>query len=116
MKYNSITAFVPSGKDFQKSKELFLELGFCINWEADDYVGFENNGCSFVLQNYDNKEFAENFMMSVKVGDLHGFWNEVSSLGLQEKFGVKITPPKQFPWGREVNLIDPAGVCWHFTE
>ncbi len=116
MKYNSIEAFVPSGADFQKSRELFLELGFSINWEYDDVIGFENNGCKFILQKNDDKSFAENYMMNVKVDDLDGFWEEISALNLTEKFGVKINPPKNFPWGREVNLIDIAGVCWHFSE
>jgi hypothetical protein len=116
MKFNSIAAFVPSGKNFQKSKQLFLELGFNILWEANDYIGFENNGCRFILQNFNNKEFAENFMMSVKVENLDEFWEDVDKLNLPEKFGVKINPPQQFPWGREVNMIDIAGVCWHFSE
>ncbi len=116
MKYNSIEAFVPAGNNFKKSRQLFLELGFKIIWETDDYVGFENNSCKFILQGNDNKEFAENFMMSVKVGDLDVFWGEISALSLPEKFGVKLNAPKDFPWGREVNLIDIAGVCWHFAE
>ena len=116
MKYNSIEAFVPSGADFQKSRELFLELGFTISWESNDLAGFENGGCKFILQKYDAKEFAENFMMSVKVADLDEFWREVSALNLPKKFGVKLQEPKNFPWGREVNLIDIAGVCWHFAE
>ncbi len=116
MKYNSIEAFVPSGKDFQKSLELFLELGFSINWETEDFAGFENGDCKFILQKFDNKEFAENFMMSVKVTDLNEFWREVSALNLPEKFGVKLNEPQDFPWGREINLIDIAGVCWHFAE
>jgi hypothetical protein len=30
---------------------------------------------------------------------------------------VKAQEPRDFPWGlREVHLIDPAGVCWHFAE
>lgn len=116
MKYNSIEAFVPSGKDFQASRQLFLELGFNITWEADDYIGFENNGCRFVLQRYESKEFAENFMLSVTVDNLDEFWQEVNKLKLVEKYPIKFTPPKNFPWGREVNMIDIAGVCWHFTE
>ena len=116
MKYNSIEAFVPSGADFVKSRELFLELGFTINWETADLAGFENDGCKFILQKYDSKEFAENFMMSVKVADLDEFWREVSALNLTEKYGVKLQEPKNFPWGREVNLIDIAGVCWHFSQ
>jgi hypothetical protein len=116
MKYNSIEAFVPSGKDFQSSRQLFLELGFSIVWEVADLVGFENNGCKFILQKYDEKSFAENFMMSVKIDDLDEFWQKISKLNLPEKFGVKLNAPTNFPWGREVNMIDIAGVCWHFAE
>ena len=114
--YNSIEAFVPSGNDFQKSRQLFLELGFTINWETGDYIGFENNGCGFILQNYDVKEFAENFMLSVKITNLDEFWQKISALDLPKKFGIKLNPPTNFPWGREVNMIDIAGVCWHFAE
>ncbi|MGC2235117.1 MAG: hypothetical protein WA584_03080 [Pyrinomonadaceae bacterium] len=115
-KYNSIEAFVPSGSDFQASKQLFLELGFSITWENGDYVGFENNGCRFILQNYNDKHFAENLMISVKVDDLDEFWREISEKDLAAKFGVKLKEPTDFPWGREVNLIDIAGVCWHFVQ
>lgn len=116
MKYNSIEAFIPSGSDFQASKQLFLELGFSITWDSGDYVGFENNGCKFILQNYDDKHFAENLMISVKVDDLDEFWREISEKDLTAKFGVKLKEPTDFPWGREVNLIDIAGVCWHFVQ
>ena len=27
--------------------------------------------------------------------------------------GVKLPSPTQFPWGREIHIIDPGGVCWH---
>ena len=116
MKYNSIEAFVPSGSDFQASRLLFLELGFNIVWETNDYIGFENSGCKFILQNFAAKEFADNFMMSVKVDDLDDFWKKISGKNLTEKFGVKLKEPTDFPWGREVNLIDIAGVCWHFGQ
>lgn len=116
MKYNSIEPFVPSGKDFQKSRELFLELGFSINWETNDLIGFENNDSRFILQKFDSKEFAENFMLSVKVENLDEFWREICEKNLPEKFSVKLKEPTNFPWGREVNMIDIAGVCWHFAE
>ena len=116
MKYNSIEAFVPSGSDFQSSRQLFLELGFNITWENGDYIGFENNGCRFIMQNYEAKEFAENFMLSVKVDNLDEFWRKVSEKNLPEKFGVKLSKPTVVPWGREANMIDIAGVCWHFAE
>ena len=116
MKYNSIEAFVPSGSDFPAARQLFLELGFSIVWEAADYVGFENNGCRFILQNYNDKAFAENLMMRVTVDDLDEFWQKISEKDLPAKFSVKLSEPTNFPWGREVNLIDIAGVCWHFAS
>jgi len=116
MKYNSIEVFVPSGSDFQASKQLFLELGFNIVWENGDYVGFENNGCKFILQNYNDKHFAENLMISAEVDDLDDFYGKISEKNLTAKFGVKLREPTDFPWGREVNLIDIAGVCWHFKQ
>ena len=50
MKFLSLQPFVPSGSNFEASKQLFLELGFNIRWDGGDYVGFENNGCKFILQ------------------------------------------------------------------
>ncbi len=100
MKYNSIEAFVPSGSDFQSSRQLFLELGFNVVWETNDFVRFENNDCRFILQNYDVKAFAENFMMHVTVDDLDGFWLKISEKDLPAKFGVNLREPTDFPVGQ----------------
>jgi predicted lactoylglutathione lyase len=116
MQFLSLEPFVPSGKDFEKSKQLFQELGFTITWDAGGYAGFEKDGCKFILQNFNNKEFAENFMISVKINNAEEFWKEVTGKGLAEKFGVRIGAPAQQPYGKEVNIIDIAGVCWHFVE
>ena len=43
MNYLSLEPFVPSGNNFEGSKNL-PELGFTVTWGAGDYVGFENNG------------------------------------------------------------------------
>ena len=116
MKFLSLEPFVPSGKEFQKSKELFQALGFKINWDAGDYVGFQRDDSKFILQNYASKEFAENFMINVKVSSADEFWTEVKEKKLPEKFGIKLGNPANQPYGREVNIIDIAGVCWHFVE
>jgi hypothetical protein len=65
MQFLSLQPFVPSGSNFEGSKQLFIELGFTITWDAGDYVGFDRDGCKFILQKFDNKEFAENFMINV---------------------------------------------------
>lgn len=116
MKFLSLEPFVPSGSNFEGSKQFFLELGFQINWEVDGYIGFQRDECRFVLQRFDNVPFAENFMLSVKVSDVEEFRASVIDKQLPEKYGIRIGKITQMPYGREVNVIDLAGVCWHFVE
>ena len=116
MEFLSLEPFVPSGSNFESSKQFFVELGFKINWDAGEYIGFERDGCKFILQKFNNKEFAENFMISVKVSNAEEFWNQVNEKQLPQKFGIRLGKPTVMPYGKEVNIIDLAGVCWHFVE
>ena len=116
MKFLTLQPFVPSGKNFEGSKSFFSELGFSISWDAGDYVGFEKDGCRFILQKFDNKDFAENFMITVAVENADTFRQEVIDKKLPEKFGIQISTVSNQPYGREVNIIDLAGVCWHFVQ
>jgi hypothetical protein len=116
MKILSLEPFVPSGNNFESSKQFFQELGFHINWEADGYIGFECDGCRFILQHFDKTEFAQNFMLSVKVSNVEEFRKGVLDKKLPEKYGIRIGQITQQPYGKEVNIIDIAGVCWHFVE
>jgi predicted lactoylglutathione lyase len=116
MKFLSLEPFVPSGSNFEGSKQFFRELGFNTNWDAGDYTGFERDGCKFILQKYSNKDFAENFMISVVVTNVDEFRKEVIEKQLPQKFGIRIGEASDMPYGREVNIIDLAGVCWHFVQ
>jgi hypothetical protein len=116
MKFLSLQPFVPSGKDFEAAKDFFQQLGFSVRWDAGDYVSFEKDGCRFILQKFNNKEFAENFMITVGVTDADEFRKEVIEKKLPEKFGIKIGEASMQPYGKEVNIIDNAGVCWHFVQ
>jgi hypothetical protein len=116
MKFISLEPFVPSGENFAGSKLLFQELGFKMNWDAGDYVGFERDSCKFILQRYNNKHFAENLMISVRIDNAEEFWKEVNEKQLTKKYGIRVGQPTEQPYGKEVNIIDMAGVCWHFVE
>lgn len=105
-----------SGSNFEGSKNLFQELGFGINWDAGDYVGVQRDDCRFILQKFNNKEFAENFMISIRVTNVDEFWTEIDEKRLAEKFAIRVGSPVNQPYGREVNIIDLAGVCWHFVQ
>ncbi|MDB5252771.1 MAG: hypothetical protein JWP27_1940 [Flaviaesturariibacter sp.] len=116
MKFLSLEPFIPSGPDFESACSLFLALGFSISWEGGGYAGFQNGACRFILQQYDNPSFAGNFMVSVQVDDAADFYKMVVEKSLVETHGIRINPPTQQPYGLEVNLIDRAGVCWHFVQ
>ena len=113
----SLLPFVPSGADYDGARRLFVELGFEETWESDGLAGFRNGGAQFILQKFDDDAFAGNFMVRLNVANLDAWWEAVSKKSLEKTHpGFRINPPKDFPWGREVNFIDPAGVCWHVGE
>ena len=116
MKFLALQPFVPSGRDFDSSKKFFSDLGFDIRWDAGDYVAFDKDGCRFILQKFDNKEFAENFMITVNVTSAEEFRKMVLDKKLPETYGIRIGEVTEESYGKEVNIIDLAGVCWHFVE
>jgi hypothetical protein len=116
MKFLSLTPFVPSGTKYEESKQLFQELGFTLGWDSGGMAGFSADSCSFILQKFDRKEFAENFMLSVRVNSAEEFRSMVLEKKLPERFGIRIGAITPQPYGKEVNIIDIAGVCWHFVE
>ena len=116
MRLLSLEPFIPSGSDFGKSKALFQELGFEIKWDAGGYTGFEKDGCSFILQNYHNEEFANNLMISVGIDDVASFRESLIATGITTRFNIRIGEITNQPYGKELNMIDLAGVCWHFVQ
>ncbi|CAO3420822.1 VOC family protein [Azospirillum doebereinerae] len=116
----AMRAFVPS-KDFAESQRFYTALGFQVRpvgeGIAHAQLGEGAGAFSFLLQDFYVKEFAENLMMQVLVGDLDRWWEHIESLALGERFGVTAPqPPKTEPWGMRVAYVwDPAGVLWHIT-
>ena len=56
-------------------------------------------------------------MITLEVTDLDAYWAELQGKDLAQAFaGVRLRPPTQFPWGREIHIIDPGGVCWHVRQ
>lgn len=109
--------FVPSGPDFTRSLEFFNALGFETLWRHPGLVGLRFGGAYFLLQEADVPEWQKNQMIVFDVMDLNSYWSELEALDLTGRFpGVKIQPPTVFPWGREIHIIDPAGVCWHVRQ
>lgn len=109
--------FVPSGPAFAKSVEFFKALSFQVLWQHDGLAALQFDAAFFLLQEIDIPEWQKNQMIVIEVSDLDSYWTELESKNLPDVFpGVKLRPPTDFPWGREVHIVDPAGVCWHIRS
>jgi hypothetical protein len=49
----ALLPFVPAGKDFERSRALFRELGFGELWANGGYVGLRCGEARFILQDLD---------------------------------------------------------------
>jgi hypothetical protein len=86
-------------------------------WQHDGLAGLRFGGASFLLQDIDVPEWQANQTITFEVTDLDAYWSELEVKGLETAFpGVKLRPRTQFPWGREIHIIDPGGVCWHVRQ
>ncbi len=109
--------FVPSGRDFRLSVRFFRELGFEKLWEQDGLAGLRYGAAYFMLQDIDVPEWQKNQMLTLEVDDLDLFWSELDRKRLDQSFsGIRLKSPADYPWGREVHIVDPAGVCWHVRQ
>ncbi len=108
--------FVPS-KDFAASKRFYEEIGFTKLLDGEVAI-FAIGSSSFVLQDFFEKAWAENFMMQLMVDDLDAWWAHLEALDLPAKFNVPAPrPPAVQPWGlRIAYVVDPSGVLWHVAE
>jgi hypothetical protein len=109
--------FVPSGPQFARSLEFFAALGFDKVWQDGGLAGLRFSGAYFILQDIDVPEWQKNQMIAFEVPELDVYWSELEAKDLAKSFpGVKLRPPTQFPWGCEIHIIDPGGVCWHVRQ
>ena len=47
-------------KNFQVSKDFYLDMGFAINWESSNLIQFEFTGCQFYLQDFYEPTLCDN--------------------------------------------------------
>ena len=114
---SALYPFVPSGADFAAALSFFGEIGFETAWRRDGLAGLRFGEAYFMLQDIDVPEWQKNQMITFEVDDLETYWSEIEAKDLGGKFaGVRLRPPTDFPWGREIHIVDPAGVCWHVRQ
>jgi uncharacterized glyoxalase superfamily protein PhnB len=112
-----LRTFVPA-RDFLLSERFYQRLGFS-SLRIDDKVRSMKTGSfSFLLQDFYQKDWAENTMMQLLVRNTDDWWRRIDSETLVADFGIRPpTPPALQPWNMKVGFIwDPSGVLWHIAE
>lgn len=111
-----LKAFIPA-KNFELSKQFYQDMGFTLASDTDGVAYFHHGNVSFLLQNFYNKELAENLMLHLLVESVDAWWAKIQESNIAQKYGVNALPPEQRPWGmRDFVLIDPSGVLWRVAE
>jgi catechol 2,3-dioxygenase-like lactoylglutathione lyase family enzyme len=111
-----IKAFLPS-RDFDLSKRFYVDLGFKLAWSSEDLAYLHADRSSFLLSKFYNKEFAENLMMHLLVEDVEAWWQHTQDQQMGQRYGVRVNPPEDRPWGiRDFTIDDPAGVLWRIGQ
>jgi catechol 2,3-dioxygenase-like lactoylglutathione lyase family enzyme len=112
----SIRPFI-GAKDFELSRKFYRDLGFEEKVLFPDMSLFRTGGLAFYLQDAYVKDWVDNSMIFLEVGDVDGYWKELQALNLPDRYkGARLTPIRKFDWGRECYLHDPSGILWHFGE
>lgn len=112
----SARPFLPS-VDMAKSKAFYEALGFKKLLDSEVVI-FGIGATSFILTNFHDENFENNYMMQLMVGDLDAWWAHIVSLDLPSKFELSVLkPPEMQPWGLRIAYIaDPSGVLWHIAQ
>jgi hypothetical protein len=112
----SIRPFI-GAKNFELSRSFYLDLGFIESVLSDNMSYFRTDGLGFYLQDAYVQDWVDNSMIFMEVDDVSRFWKELLALDLTSRYdGVKLTPIREYDWGRECFLHDPSGILWHFGE
>lgn len=113
----SLRCFVPA-KDFATSRQFYAALGFEEAWCDGKLALMQLGNCSFFLQDYFVKEWAENSMLDLRVANADELWRFLEGLRLSERFpGVRLGAPHDDAAGiRRGHFVDPSGVLWHFSQ
>lgn len=112
----SIRPFI-GAKNFEISRNFYWDMGFQERVISVDMSLFITEGLGFYLQDAYVKDWIDNTMVFMEVDDVERHWNNLLMLNLTQKYeGVRLTPIRNYDWGRECFVHDPSGILWHFGE
>lgn len=86
---------------------------------SDEYgvADFHHGSCSFLLQDFYEKPFADNLMMHLLVEDIHSWHKQVLASKVVSELGLNVSEVIEQPWGMlDFVLHDPSGVLWRVGQ
>jgi catechol 2,3-dioxygenase-like lactoylglutathione lyase family enzyme len=111
----SIRAFI-GAKDYEISRAFYRDLGFEEKVISDKMSLFLIDKFSFYLQDYYVKDWVDNSMIFLEVGDVEEYYSFLQGLELDKRYAnISLVPLQENEWGKECLLVDPSGVLWHFA-
>jgi catechol 2,3-dioxygenase-like lactoylglutathione lyase family enzyme len=115
-KFKSIRPFI-GAEDFRVARNFYKDLGFQESELFHNMSYFSQQEFGFYLQDAYVKDWIDNSMIFMEVANVDQYWNELMALDLPGKYkGVRLTPVRHEPWGKQCFLHDPSGILWHFGE
>jgi hypothetical protein len=104
-------------RNFEISTRFYGDLGFRPQVLIPDRLIEMHLGTySFMLQNYYVQQWADNFVIHMRVSDLVRWWDHIVALDLPSRYGVRILPPQDEGWAPVAGVIDPSGVLWRIAQ
>ena len=115
-KAKSIRPFIGS-KNFELSRNFYRDLGFTESILFPNMSLFKIDGLGFYLQDAYVQDWVDNSMIFLEVEDVDRYWKELTGLDLTSKYeGIKLSPIREYDWGKECFMHDPSGILWHIGE
>ena len=112
----SIRPFV-GAKNFEQSRNFYRDLGFKESILFNNMSYFKTDHVGFYLQDAYVQDWVDNSMIFLEVEDVDRYWKDLLALNLTSKYaGVKLTPIREYDWGKECYMHDPSGILWHIGE
>ncbi|MEC3876197.1 VOC family protein [Chryseobacterium salviniae] len=106
----SIRPFVGS-KNFETSRKFYKDLGFEEVVLEPKLSLFQWKEVAFYLQDAYVKDWIDNTMLFIEVENADEFQSHLQNLNLPDQYeGVRLSPVKTMPWGKECFLHDPCGI------
>ena len=114
---SDIKVYVPA-INFSHCHAFYEALGWKTNWNHSGLAEMELGGVRFFLQDYYQKDWAENFMLYINVPDVDVWYSHVSEVLASGQFPkARARAPQKMDYGDTVSHVwDPSGVLLHFAQ